>query len=350
MGLLWLIFLLHFHCRKHLSWSYIDLEKKRKERKKNNWIILECINKLCNMTLLITTYIVCSNTLGRTELIFVTKNGKEVGVFRVAMRVSGRSRKSLCVCFDNHSAYRHFTCWPGLSGDSVIPWVLITGSIWLPMTVAMIWPWALVNNCGVIGCTWSPWAPPAAWLDGTGLGISGIVPIIWKKQHRENARMPHILVTRNSLYSASWIKLRWKKHRETGKTGWGWETVTPLLGWWGLSNSFATSHITYTFYHCPLASATNPLWLKSVWNKCWATLWALDHGLFPLFILTQCEIDKSISLFVLISASSIYNVTRGACVILLDFLIPGTLDDHQLLPCDLRKIQRDTGTFQGMSY
>lgn len=161
------------------------------------------------MTLIITTYVVCSNTLCRTESIFVTKNVKGVGVFRESMRVSVKSRKFLCVCFYNHSGYRQFTCWPGLSGDSVIPWVLITGSIWLPMTVAMIWPWALVNNCGVIGCTWSPWAPPAAWLDGTGLGISGIVPIIWKKQHRENACMPHILATCNSLYSACWIKLRW---------------------------------------------------------------------------------------------------------------------------------------------
>lgn len=30
MDLLCLIFLLHFHCRKHLSWSYTDLENKRK--------------------------------------------------------------------------------------------------------------------------------------------------------------------------------------------------------------------------------------------------------------------------------------------------------------------------------
>lgn len=90
------------------------------------------------MMLLITTYIVCSNTLCRTESIFVTKNGKGVGVFREVMRVSVRSTKFLCICFDNHSGYRQFTCWPGLSGDSVIPWVLITGSIWLPMTVAMI--------------------------------------------------------------------------------------------------------------------------------------------------------------------------------------------------------------------
>jgi hypothetical protein len=45
------------------------------------------------------------------------------------------------------------TCWPGLMGDRVIPWVLITGKIWFPMTVAMIWPWALVRSWGVIGCT-----------------------------------------------------------------------------------------------------------------------------------------------------------------------------------------------------
>lgn len=106
--------------------------------KKNKWITLESVNKLYNTTLLITTYIVCSNTLCRAELTFAIKNGKEVGVFREAMRVSMRSRKFLCVYFDNHSGYRQFTCWPGLSGDSVIPWVLITGSIWLPMTVAMI--------------------------------------------------------------------------------------------------------------------------------------------------------------------------------------------------------------------
>lgn len=162
------------------------------------------------MTLLITTYIVCSNTLCSTALIFFIKNGKAVRVLEMPWECRwGAGSFFQCMCFDNHSGYRQVTCWPGLSGDSVIPWVLITGSIWLPMTVAMIWPWALVNNCGVIGCTWSPWAPPAAWLDGTGLGISGIVPIIWKKQDRENACMPHILATRNSLCSACWIKLMW---------------------------------------------------------------------------------------------------------------------------------------------
>lgn len=45
------------------------------------------------------------------------------------------------------------TCWPGLMGESVMPWVLITGRIWFPMTVAMIWPWAFVRSWGVIGCT-----------------------------------------------------------------------------------------------------------------------------------------------------------------------------------------------------
>ena len=48
------------------------------------------------------------------------------------------------------------TCWPGLMGESVMPWVLITGRIWFPMTVAMIWPWALVRSWGVMGCTCRP--------------------------------------------------------------------------------------------------------------------------------------------------------------------------------------------------
>lgn len=38
-------------------------------------------------------------------------------------------------------------------GESVMPWVLITGRIWFPITVAMIWPWAFVRSWGVIGCT-----------------------------------------------------------------------------------------------------------------------------------------------------------------------------------------------------
>lgn len=75
----------------------------------------------------------------------------------------------------------HVTCCPGLIGDSVIPWVLMTGRIWLPITVAMIWPWALVRSWGVIGCTCSAGLPPPEWLEGPAeLGISGIVPIIYK--------------------------------------------------------------------------------------------------------------------------------------------------------------------------
>lgn len=63
-----------------------------------------------------------------------------------------------------------------------MPWVLITGRIWFPMTVAMIWPWALVRSWGVMGCTCRPWVPLAAWLDGPGFGIRGMVPIICKRQ------------------------------------------------------------------------------------------------------------------------------------------------------------------------
>lgn len=57
----------------------------------------------------------------------------------------------------------------------------MTGRIWLPITVAMIWPWALVRSWGVIGCTCSAGLPPPDWLEGPAeLGISGIVPIIYK--------------------------------------------------------------------------------------------------------------------------------------------------------------------------
>lgn len=74
------------------------------------------------------------------------------------------------------------TCCPGLMGDSVIPWVLITGRIWLPITVAIIWPCALVSSCGVIGWTCSEGVPPPDWLEGpTEFGIRGIVPMIYKE-------------------------------------------------------------------------------------------------------------------------------------------------------------------------
>lgn len=43
-------------------------------------------------------------------------------------------------------------------------------------------------------------------------------------------------------------------------------------------------------------------------------------------------------------------VNWGAYVIFLDLLIPSTLDDHLLLPCDLREEQRDTGAFRDMAY
>ena len=88
------------------------------------------------------------------------------------------------------SGQEAFTCWPGLMGESVMPCVLITGRIWFPMTVAMIWPWAFVRSWGVIGCTWRPCVPLAVWLEGPGFGIRGMVPIICKKQaHRWGSRL-----------------------------------------------------------------------------------------------------------------------------------------------------------------
>lgn len=106
----------------------------------------------------------------------------------------------ICICF--HIAYKALhnftpilhssfwnhcfkpslrTCCPGLMGDSVIPWVLITGRIWLPITVAIIWPCALVSSCGVIGWTCREGVPPPDWLEGpTEFGIRGIVPMIYK--------------------------------------------------------------------------------------------------------------------------------------------------------------------------
>lgn len=91
-------------------------------------------------------------------------------------------RAYMCVCASEY----HVTCCPGLIGDSVIPWVLMTGRIWLPITVAMIWPWALVRSWGVIGCTCSAGLPPPDWLEGPAeLGISGIVPIIYKGGREE---------------------------------------------------------------------------------------------------------------------------------------------------------------------
>ncbi len=81
------------------------------------------------------------------------------------------------------------TCCPGLMGDSVIPWVLITGRIWLPITVAIIWPCALVSSCGVIGWTCSEGVPPPDWLEcPTEFGIRGIVPMIYKDGREEKIK------------------------------------------------------------------------------------------------------------------------------------------------------------------
>lgn len=93
----------------------------------------------------------------------------------------------------------YVTCCPGLIGDSVIPWVLMTGRIWLPITVAMIWPWALVRSWGVIGCTCSAGLPPPDWLEGPAeLGISGIVPIIYKGGKRGDKISWVVLKSRKS--------------------------------------------------------------------------------------------------------------------------------------------------------
>lgn len=43
-------------------------------------------------------------------------------------------------------------------------------------------------------------------------------------------------------------------------------------------------------------------------------------------------------------------VNWGAYVIFLDLLIPSTLDDHLLLPGNLREEKRDAGAFQQMTY
>lgn len=103
-------------------------------------------------------------------------------LFKLSLQKSLCERVYVCVCA---SAY-YVTCCPGLIGDSVIPWVLMTGRIWLPITVAMIWPWALVRSWGVIGGTCSAGLPPPDWLEGPAeLGISGIVPIIYKGGKKE---------------------------------------------------------------------------------------------------------------------------------------------------------------------
>lgn len=224
------------------------------------------------------------------------------------MRESKRS-KFLRISFDNHLGYRHFTCWPGLSGDSVIPWVLITGSIWLPMTVAMIWPWALVNNCGVIGCTWSPWAPPAAWLEGTGLGINGIVPIIWKNDtERENARLPHIIVLcMLNLGKISTERQKWQAEGEKQR----------LL--YRCDEDFQThlsrhrSPVCFTTAHC------HPQQICCGW-QCMKQM--LDHALAPgwCFIPTSClntEWNRCKYQSVSLSTTHSYNVIncelRGLC-------------------------------------
>lgn len=62
------------------------------------------------------------------------------------------------------------------------------------------------------------------------------------------------------------------------------------------------------------------------------------------------QVSVCLSRFLQLIRTMLLTVNWGAYVIFLDLLIPSTLDDHLLLPCDLREEQRDTGAFRDMVY
>lgn len=200
------------------------------------------------------------------------------------------------------------------------------------MTVAMIWPWALVNNCGVIGCTWRPWAPPAAWLEGTGLGISGIVPIIWRKQHRNgkwknDTNLPHKI----THFTCAKLNLRWNKHRERGMTRWVYKKSVLCWGDEGLQNHLS-SHISPMHFN---AVNCNLQQVSCVWE---CTKLMLGHALAPwwCFVVTShLDIEWS---------RCKYQSHRKSCF----------LHCYSVLNCELMclcnflwfTVGRDTGSFQ----